>query len=72
MTLTVEHAPFSPKASGSFNAEIDRAREVLFWDPVPHRVRAILSGRTMVDCCSVVLLHETGRGSSIAAGKAVW
>jgi uncharacterized protein (DUF427 family) len=61
MTLTVEHAPFSPKASGCFNVEIDRTHEVLFWDPVPHRVRAILAGRTVVDSRSVVLLHETGR-----------
>jgi uncharacterized protein (DUF427 family) len=61
VTLTVEHAPFSPEASGCFNVEIDRAHKVLFWDRVPHRVRAILAGRTVADSRSVVLLHETGR-----------
>src|SRR2546430_11407726 len=61
MTLTVERAPFAPTSSGCFNVQIDRTREVLFWDPVPHRVRAILSGETIVDSRSVVLLHETGR-----------
>jgi uncharacterized protein (DUF427 family) len=60
MTLTVEHAPFAPAPSGRFNVQVDRSREVLFWDPVPHRVRAIFNGQTVVDSRSVVLLHETG------------
>ena len=60
MTLTVERAPFAPEPAGQFNMEIDRGRCVLFWDPVPHRVRALLAAHTIVDSRNAVLLHETG------------
>jgi uncharacterized protein (DUF427 family) len=33
---------------------------VLFWDPVPQRVRAVIAGETIVDTLQAKLLHETG------------
>src|SRR5437763_14175840 len=60
MSLTVGTGPFAKKPAGRFNIDIDRSRAVILWDPVPHRVRAIFAGETVVDSLDAVLLHETG------------
>jgi uncharacterized protein (DUF427 family) len=39
---------------------IDPPGSLLFWDPVPHRVRAVFAGETVVDSTNVKMLHETG------------
>jgi uncharacterized protein (DUF427 family) len=60
MALTAGRGPFSRDPAGRFNIEIDPSRAVLFWDPVPQRVRAIVAGETLADSERVMLLHETG------------
>jgi uncharacterized protein (DUF427 family) len=60
MPLTVGTGPFGKHPAGRFNTSIDPPGRILFWDPVPHRVRARLAGETIVDSTNVKLLHETG------------
>ena len=43
MALTAANGPFSEQPFGRFNVEIDRSGPILFWDPVPQRVRAIVA-----------------------------
>jgi uncharacterized protein (DUF427 family) len=60
MSLTVGTGPFSGKPSGRFNFEVETPTgAVLFWDPVPQRIRALFGGETVVDSTSAKLLHET-------------
>jgi uncharacterized protein (DUF427 family) len=60
VALTAANGPFSEQPFGRFNVEIDRSGPILFWDPVPQRVRAIVADETLVDSDAVMLLHETG------------
>jgi uncharacterized protein (DUF427 family) len=60
MPLTVGTGPFGKHPAGRFNTSIDPPGRILFWDPVPHRVRARFAGETIVDSTNVKLLHETG------------
>jgi len=60
VALTAANGPFSEHPFGRFNIEIDRSTNVLFWEPVPQRVRAIVADETLVDSDQVMLLHETG------------
>jgi uncharacterized protein (DUF427 family) len=61
MSLTVGKGPFAEDPAGRFNLEIDPPRgSVLFFDPVPQRIRALFAGETIVDSKHAKLLHETG------------
>ncbi|HEY7208490.1 MAG TPA: DUF427 domain-containing protein [Gaiellaceae bacterium] len=61
MGLTVGTGPFAKEPAGRFNFEVETPTgSVLLWDPVPHRIRAIVAGETVVDSTRAVLLHETG------------
>ena len=60
MALTAANGPFSRHPVGRFNLEIDRSRAVLFWEPVPQRVRALVADETIADSKRMMLLHETG------------
>jgi uncharacterized protein (DUF427 family) len=60
MTLTVATGPFSRDPKGRFNFEVDPPTgAVLFWDPVPQRIRVMFAGETIVDTQRAKLLHET-------------
>jgi uncharacterized protein (DUF427 family) len=62
MTLTAATGPFSGKSPGSFNFEVETPTgAVIFWDPVPQRIRGLVAGETVVDSTNAKLLHETGR-----------
>lgn len=62
MTLTAATGPFSGKSLGSFNFEVETPTgAVIFWDPVPQRIRGLVAGETVVDSTNAKLLHETGR-----------
>jgi uncharacterized protein (DUF427 family) len=62
MTLTASTGPFSGKSPGSFNFEVETPTgAVIFWDPVPQRIRGLVAGETVVDSTNAKLLHETGR-----------
>jgi uncharacterized protein (DUF427 family) len=61
MTLTAATGPFSGKSPGRFNFEVETPNgTVIFWDPVPQRLRGIVAGETVVDSTHAKLLHETG------------
>jgi uncharacterized protein (DUF427 family) len=60
VALTAANGPFSRAPIGTFNIEIDRSTAVLFWEPVPQRVRAIVADETVADSKRMMLLHETG------------
>jgi len=61
MSLTVGRGPFGKEPAGRFNTEIaPPTGAVLFFDPVPQRIRALFAGETVVDSSNAKLLHETG------------
>jgi uncharacterized protein (DUF427 family) len=61
MSLTVGSGPFAKQPAGRFNFEVETPTgAVLFWDPVPQRIRAIFGKETVVDSTQAKLLHETG------------
>ena len=61
MSLTVGKGPFADEPAGRFNVEIEPPTgSVLFFDPVPQRIRALFAGETVIDSKRAKLLHETG------------
>ena len=61
MSLTTGQGPFSKEPAGRFNVKIEPPTgAVLFFDPVPQRIRALFAGETIVDSSNAKLLHETG------------
>jgi len=61
MSLTVGTGPFGKQPRGTFNFGVAPATgSVLFFDPVPQRIRALFAGETVVDSQNAKLLHETG------------
>jgi uncharacterized protein (DUF427 family) len=61
MSLTVGRGPFAKEPAGRFNTKIESPTgAVLFFDPVPQRIRALFGGETVVDSTNAKLLHETG------------
>jgi uncharacterized protein (DUF427 family) len=61
MSLTVGKGPFAEDSAGRFNLSIEPPTgSVLFFDPVPQRIRALFAGETVVDSQNAKLLHETG------------
>jgi uncharacterized protein (DUF427 family) len=60
MALTAANGPFSKEPFGRFNVEVDRSGPILFWEPVPQRVRALVAKETFADSKRMMLLHETG------------
>ena len=61
MSLTTGQGPFSKEPAGRFNVEIEPPTgAVIYFDPVPQRIRALFAGETAVDSTNAKLLHETG------------
>jgi uncharacterized protein (DUF427 family) len=61
MALTAATGPFSGRSPGRFNVEIDPPTgSVLFFEPVPQRIRAVVEGETILDSTDAKLLHEKG------------
>jgi uncharacterized protein (DUF427 family) len=61
MSLTVGSSPFAKHPAGRFNFVPDPPTgSVLFWDPVPYRLRGVFAGQTVFDTTDAKLLHETG------------
>ena len=61
MSLTVGTGPFSGRSPGTFNFRYESPTgSVLFWEPVPQRIRALVGKETVVDTSRAHLLHETG------------
>ena len=59
MSLTVGTSPFGERPAGRFNTDIDPDGALLFWDPVPYRVRATLGKQTVLDSRRVKMLCES-------------
>jgi uncharacterized protein (DUF427 family) len=60
MGLTSATGPFSSEPKGRFNFAVQPPTgSVLFWDPVPQRIRVMFEGETVVDTTRAKLLHET-------------
>lgn len=60
MSLTASTGPLSDQPAGFFNGGLRRLGPVLYFEPLPHRIRAVVQGETVVDSTRPMLLHETG------------
>jgi uncharacterized protein (DUF427 family) len=60
MGLTMGKGPLGPERAGRFNFSFEPPEPLLYLDPYPARVRAILAGETVVDSRRALLLHESG------------
>jgi uncharacterized protein (DUF427 family) len=61
VSLTASTGPFSGKSPGRFNFQFETPTgTVVFWEPVPQRIRGIVDGETVVDSTNAKLLHATG------------
>jgi uncharacterized protein (DUF427 family) len=60
MSLTMGTGPFGHAPAGRFNLALPH-EGILFSDPTPRRIRAVLGGRTVLDSRRARLLHEHGR-----------
>ena len=61
MSLTVGTSPFGKHPAGRFNFDADPPTgSILYWDPVPYRLRGVFAGETVFDTTDATLLHETG------------
>lgn len=61
MGLTSGSGPFGARPSGRFNFTPDPPTgSVLFFEPVPYRLRGLLAGEAVFDTLGAKLLYETG------------
>jgi uncharacterized protein (DUF427 family) len=61
MGLTSGSGPFGAQPEGRFNFTPDPPTgSVLYFDPVPYRLRGLLAGETVFDTVGAKLLYETG------------
>jgi uncharacterized protein (DUF427 family) len=61
MSLTAGRGPFGKDPKGRFNFRVEPPTgSILYWEPVPYRLRAVVAGETVVDTRAAHLLHETG------------
>lgn len=61
MGLTSGSGPFGARPAGRFNFTPDPPTgSVLFFDPVPHRLRGFVAGEAVFDTVRAKLLYETG------------
>ncbi len=60
MSLTLGHGPFSGQPDGEGNYTLTAPEHIVYFEPSPRRVRAVLGGETVADSLHPSLLHETG------------
>jgi uncharacterized protein (DUF427 family) len=61
MGLTSGSGPFGARPAGRFNfTPAPPTGSVLFFDPVPHRLRGLVAGEAVFDTVGAQLLYETG------------
>ncbi|HEV2062275.1 MAG TPA: DUF427 domain-containing protein [Solirubrobacteraceae bacterium] len=60
MTLTGGPAPLGPQPSGEANFTIDAPAHRLWLEDYPHRLRAVVDDRVVLDSTRAKVLHETG------------
>jgi uncharacterized protein (DUF427 family) len=59
MSLTLGTGPFGRHPAGVFNSSIDGPKHVLYFEPFPRRIRALIGGETVIDTTSGMLLYES-------------
>jgi len=59
VSLTTGRGPLSGRPAGRFNAALPDG--LVYVEPFPRRVRAMVGGRTVVDSEGVVLVHRAGQ-----------
>lgn len=64
MSLTTGRGPLAPKPAGRFSAPIPDG--VVYVEPFPRRVRAMVGDHTVVDSEAVLLVHRPGRPPTYA------
>ena len=64
MSLTTGRGPFSPDPAGRFSAPVPTG--VVYVEPYPRRIRAIIGDRTVIDTEHAMLLHQPGKPTSYA------
>ncbi len=64
MTLTAGRGPFSSDPAGWFSTPI--ADDLVFVEPHPRRVQAVIDGRNVIDTEHVLLVHRKGHPLSYA------
>jgi uncharacterized protein (DUF427 family) len=60
MTITVGGAPLAGRPQGRTNFTLDSPEHRLLLEPYPHRLRAVVEDRVVLDSTSAAILHETG------------
>lgn len=64
MSLTTGRGPLGPDPAGRFDKPVPP--ELVYVEPFPRRVRAVLDGLTVVDSERVILVHRPGRPPTYA------
>jgi uncharacterized protein (DUF427 family) len=61
VTLTIGTGPFGEHSAGRFNVAVDAPDGLLYFEQIPHRIRAVFAKEVVVDSSRAKLLHESGR-----------
>ena len=64
MSLTTGRGPLSPDPAGRFSAPLPA--DVVYVEPFPRRIRALVDGATVLDTERALLVHRAGRPPSYA------
>ena len=64
MSLTTGRGPLSPNPAGRFSTPLPD--DVVYVEPFPRRIRAVLGGTTVLDTEGALLVHRPGRPPSYA------
>ncbi|MET0699511.1 MAG: DUF427 domain-containing protein [Mycobacterium sp.] len=64
MSLVAARGPIGPAPAGHFSAPLPP--DLVYVEPHPRRVQAIVGGRTVIDTESALLVHRAGRALSYA------
>ncbi len=59
MSLTLGTGPFGRHPAGVFNSSIDGPKHLLYFEPFPRRIRALIGGETVIDTTGGMLLYES-------------
>jgi uncharacterized protein (DUF427 family) len=64
VTLSYGRGPLSPRPAGRFSKPVPA--DLVYVEPIPRRIRAMLDGRTVVDTEQAVHVHRAGRPKGYA------
>jgi uncharacterized protein (DUF427 family) len=64
VSLTTGRGPLGPDPSGQFSAPVPA--DVVYVEPYPRRIRALIGDRTVIDTEQAMLVHRPGKPTSYA------